>query len=125
MQIGIVGLGRMGSNILRRLARNGHQCVGFDQNKEARAQISENNAKAVESLEELVNALSHSHQPKILWLMLPAGKITEESIDKLVPLLSAEDILIDGGVGDHSESTVLNCTGEEIEMVREGKGEVD
>ncbi len=94
MEIGIVGLGRMGANIARRLMRHGHQVVAFDVNPEAVATLAREGAKASVSLEELVKSLK---PPRAVWVMLPAGKITEETIAALGGLLAAGDAVIDGG----------------------------
>jgi 6-phosphogluconate dehydrogenase len=92
MQIGIVGLGRMGANIGRRLMRAGHQVVGFDAAPQAVKALE--GATGAASLEDLVGKLS---APRVVWVMLPAGKITEEAIAHLGGLLSKGDIVIDGG----------------------------
>ena len=94
MQIGIIGLGRMGGNIARRLMKAGHQCVVFDADPKAVSKLGEDGAKGAGSLEELVKALD---KPRAVWSMLPAGKITEDTITKLGELLEAEDVVIDGG----------------------------
>jgi 6-phosphogluconate dehydrogenase len=95
MQIGVIGLGRMGGNISRRLMRAGHSCVVFDQDAHAREALSEDGAEAAASLEELVQKLSGA--PKAVWSMLPSGTITETTISRLGELLGRGDILIDGG----------------------------
>ncbi|HEU4549263.1 MAG TPA: decarboxylating 6-phosphogluconate dehydrogenase [Rhizomicrobium sp.] len=92
MQIGIVGLGRMGANIGRRLMRAGHEVVGFDASPKAVAALE--GATGAASLEDVVAKLA---VPRAIWVMLPAGKITEETIDQLGRLLSKGDIVIDGG----------------------------
>jgi 6-phosphogluconate dehydrogenase len=94
MQIGVVGLGRMGGNIARRLMKAGHACVVFDANPDAVAALAKDGAQPVGSLEDLVKALS---APRAVWSMLPAGKITEDTVQALGDLLQADDILIDGG----------------------------
>ena len=94
MQIGIIGLGRMGGNIARRLMKAGHQCVVFDADPKAVSKLGEDGAEGAGSLEELVKALD---KPRAVWSMLPAGKITEDTITKLGELLEAEDVVIDGG----------------------------
>ena len=94
MQLGMIGLGRMGGNIVRRLMRNGHQCVVFDANAETVSKLAEEHATGSSSLQDFVSKLS---QPRAVWVMLPAGKITEQTIDTLSGLLCAGDILIDGG----------------------------
>jgi len=94
MQIGIVGLGRMGGNIGRRLMRAGHNAVVFDSNARARAALAQEGATQAASLSELVKALE---KPRAVWVMLPAGEITEESVEQLGALLEAGDVIIDGG----------------------------
>jgi 6-phosphogluconate dehydrogenase len=94
MQIGMIGLGRMGGNIVRRLTRNGHRSVVFDQNPEAvKALVGEHTAGSA-SLEQLVGQLE---KPRVIWLMLPAGPATEETVERLGGLLEPDDIIIDGG----------------------------
>ncbi len=95
MQIGVVGLGRMGGNISRRLIKAGHQCVVFDANAKAREALAQDGARPVGSLAEVVKALDQ--KPRAVWVMLPAGAITEETIEQLGGLLGPEDIVIDGG----------------------------
>ena len=94
MQIGIVGLGRMGANIARRLRRGGHDIVAFDVNSEAVAGLAREGMKPARSLKELVELLT---PPRVVWVMLPAGKITENSIDSLAALMASGDTVIDGG----------------------------
>ena len=94
MRIGIVGLGRMGGNIARRLLAHDHQCVVFDANASAVEVLASEGAQGVDSLEGLVRALP---APRSIWLMLPAGEITQATIDVLSGLLEAGDTLIDGG----------------------------
>ena len=94
MQIGMIGLGRMGGNIVRRLTRNGHQCVVFDQNPAAiKALVGEHVAGSAD-LKQLVGQLK---KPRAVWVMLPAGQITEETVEHLGGLLEPDDIIIDGG----------------------------
>ena len=95
MQLGMIGLGRMGGNIVRRLMRNGHSAVVFDKSPDSVAGLAKDGAAGVDSVEKLVSGLSDS--PKIVWVMLPAGKITQATIDQLGTLLSSGDIIIDGG----------------------------
>jgi 6-phosphogluconate dehydrogenase len=94
MQIGIVGLGRMGSNIAKRLMRAGHECVVQDIDPAKARELAPEGAKAAETLAQLTTLL---RPPRIIWLMLPAGKITEGAITQLGQSLSAGDIIIDGG----------------------------
>jgi 6-phosphogluconate dehydrogenase len=95
LQIGIIGLGRMGGNITRRLMKAGHGCVVFDQNAHARDGLAADGAKPVGSLAEMVSGLGAS--PKVIWVMLPSGKITEDTVAELGTLMGSGDIIIDGG----------------------------
>ena len=95
MQIGMIGLGRMGGNIVRRLMKSGHACVVFDANANARAALAAEGATPVASLADLAQALAP--KPRIVWVMLPAGQITEETVETLGQRLQPGDIIIDGG----------------------------
>lgn len=95
MQIGVVGLGRMGGNISRRLMRAGHDCVVFDVDPRPREALAKEGATAVGSLAMLARVLDE--KPRAVWVMLPAGQITEETIAQLGELLEPGDIIIDGG----------------------------
>ena len=94
MQIGIVGLGRMGANIARRLLRAGHTCVVFDRDPAPGRALASEGAHAVSGLAEMVAALG---APRAIWVMLPAGAATQTAVDDLGTLLSSGDTLIDGG----------------------------
>jgi 6-phosphogluconate dehydrogenase len=94
MQIGIIGLGRMGGNISRRLMRAGHECVVFDQQSAAVQALAADGAKSSGGLADMVAKLS---KPRAVWVMLPAGEITEQTIVELGGLLETGDIVIDGG----------------------------
>jgi 6-phosphogluconate dehydrogenase len=94
MQIGLVGLGRMGANMARRLMKAGHECVVTDLNAGAIASLAEEGARGAASLEALVAALT---PPRAIWLMVPAGDPTERSVAALGSLLDQGDIVIDGG----------------------------
>ncbi len=94
MQLGMVGLGRMGANLVRRLMRGGgHSCVVYDVNPAAVSQLEAEGATGAASIEEFVAQLDG---PRAIWLMLPAA-IVDSTLDTLVPLLSAGDTVIDGG----------------------------
>ena len=93
MELGLVGLGRMGANMARRLIRNGHKCVVFDRSAKAVDQLVEEKAVGSTSLGDLVKKLQ---KPRVVWLMVPAAAV-DETIAALIPQLDAEDILIDGG----------------------------
>ncbi len=101
MDVGMVGLGRMGANMAERLLRGGHRVVGFDPVDEARRRIEDKGARAATSLEALVQALE---PPRVVWLMVPAGPITDRSIDSLAPLLSPGDTIIDGGNSAYADT---------------------
>ena len=96
MQIGIVGLGRMGGNIARRLMRAGHKTVVYDANADTTQKLGGEGATPAGSLAELVRELG-TDGPRAVWLMLPAGKITEDAVRQMSELLGRNDILIDGG----------------------------
>lgn len=94
MQLGMVGLGRMGSNLVRRLIRDGHRCVVYDVNPDAVEKLeTDDGATGAASLADLVEKLE---QPRTVWLMLPAA-IVDSTLDDLVPLLEPGDTVIDGG----------------------------
>jgi 6-phosphogluconate dehydrogenase len=93
MELGMVGLGRMGSNLVRRLMRDGHRCVVYDVNDGAVKEIAGEGATGATSLDDLVAKLS---APRAVWLMLPAA-IVDSTLEALVPLLDAGDTVIDGG----------------------------
>jgi len=94
MKIGVIGLGRMGSNIVRRLMRHGHEAVVYDRDAKAVATLSSEGAMAAGGVEELTRKLG---KPRAVWLMLPAGAVTEGTIRELSPLLEPGDVVIDGG----------------------------
>jgi 6-phosphogluconate dehydrogenase len=94
MNIGMVGLGRMGLNMSKRLLRGGHKVAGFDLSAEARAALAKDGGVPAASLEELVSKLE---APRHLWIMLPAGAVTEQAVEALSKLLSKGDLLVDGG----------------------------
>jgi 6-phosphogluconate dehydrogenase len=93
MQLGMVGLGRMGASMVRRLLRGGHQCAVFDISVKAVAEFVKENAVGTASLSELVNSLT---KPRAVWLMVPVGAV-DKTIADLLPCLERGDILIDGG----------------------------
>jgi 6-phosphogluconate dehydrogenase len=94
MQIGVIGLGRMGGNITRRLIQNGHEAVVYDHDANAVATLRQDGAIGAAGIDKLVKQLE---PPRAVWLMLPAGKITEDTIGQLAELLAPGDIIIDGG----------------------------
>jgi 6-phosphogluconate dehydrogenase len=95
MQLAVIGLGRMGGNIVRRLTTHGHECLIFDrQTAVSSALMKELHIPCASTLDDLVARLP---KPRVIWLMLPAGAPTDETITALIPKLSAGDVLIDGG----------------------------
>ena len=101
MQIGVIGLGRMGGNIVRRLTRAGHACVVYDANPEPGAQLAKEGATAAASVPALVEALGSG--PRAVWVMLPAGPITEATVTRLGELLQPGDTIIDGGNSNYQD----------------------
>jgi 6-phosphogluconate dehydrogenase len=94
MQLGMIGLGRMGGNIVRRLTRNGHRCVVFDRNPAAIAALVGERVTGCADLEQVVTRLD---RPRAVWVMLPAGEVTEATIEQLGALLEPDDVIVDGG----------------------------
>jgi 6-phosphogluconate dehydrogenase len=94
MQIGIVGLGRMGGNITRRLLKKGHRCVVFDRNAAATKALAGEGASPATDLKDLVRRLDKA---RAVWVMLPAGEATEATVNELATAMAADDIVIDGG----------------------------
>ncbi len=93
MRIGYIGLGKMGKNMVLHLLEQGVEVVAWNRSPEPREEVAKAGALAVETIEDLVSSLD---SPRIIWLMLPAGETTDEFIDKILPLLSTGDLLIDG-----------------------------
>ncbi|MBO0820033.1 MAG: NAD(P)-binding domain-containing protein, partial [Nocardiopsaceae bacterium] len=93
LQLGMIGLGRMGANLVRRLIRDGHRCVAYDVNPEAVRALAAEGADGASSLEEFVSKLD---KPRNIWIMVPAA-IVDSTLEKLVPLLDSDDAVIDGG----------------------------
>jgi 6-phosphogluconate dehydrogenase len=102
MKIGLIGLGKMGYNLSLNLMDNHHEVVAYDVNKEAVEKLANEGATGAFTVEELVNELPHS--PKVVWIMVPAGEVTENVITELKELLSEGDIIIDGGNSNYKES---------------------
>jgi 6-phosphogluconate dehydrogenase len=101
MKLGMIGLGRMGANMARRLMRGGHAIVGFDPQAEARQALAEDGAQTVDSLAALVAGLP---APRTVWMMVPAGAITEDTVTALSSLLEAGDTLVDGGNANYKDT---------------------
>src|SRR6202795_3211389 len=94
MQLGMIGLGRMGGNIVRRLMKHGHTTVVYDKDPKAVAALAADGSVGAAALEEFIGKLA---KPRTAWVMLPAGKITEATIEALAKLMEADDVIIDGG----------------------------
>lgn len=94
MKIGFIGLGKMGANMVERLLRHGHKVVAYDLNEQSRRLIGEKGAEVADSLTDLVKRLE---SPRAVWVMVPAGKPTDEIIQSLASLLGKGDVIIDGG----------------------------
>jgi 6-phosphogluconate dehydrogenase len=93
MQLGMIGLGRMGANLVRRLMRDGHRCVAYDRNPDVVKSLAGEGATGAESLADFVAKLD---KPRNIWIMVPAG-VVESTLEQLRPLLDADDVVIDGG----------------------------
>lgn len=102
MQIGMIGLGRMGANMVRRLQRAGHQCVVYDRSPDAAQALTEAGAVAADNLQDFMDRLD---TPRAVWLMLPAA-VVDASIAELLPMLSPDDVLIDGGNSYYKDDIV-------------------
>ena len=101
MELGLVGLGRMGANIARRLARGGHRVVVMDRDPGLAESLRGEGGVPAGNLEELVSALS---RPRHVWIMVPSGDPVTQTIDYLGPLLSPDDAIIDGGNSNYNDS---------------------
>jgi 6-phosphogluconate dehydrogenase len=99
MQLGMIGLGRMGANMVRRLMRRGHDAVVFDMSPDAVAQLAGEGAVGGDSLEDFVSKLS---TPRAVWLMVPAA-VVDQTLDALLALLDADDVVIDGGNSNYRD----------------------
>src|SRR5580658_10334473 len=103
MKLAMVGLGRMGGNMAQRLLEKGHEVVVYDISEDARRSLASKGAVAVDTLAGVVGALS---APRVVWLMLPAGKITADALATLVGSLSPGDVIVDGGNSNYKEFMV-------------------
>jgi len=101
MKVGMIGLGRMGANMAQRLMRGGHEIAGFDPDAKARKAIEAAGAESADSLAALVAKLP---APRTLWLMVPAGAITDDTLAKLMPSLAAGDTVVDGGNSNYKDT---------------------
>src|SRR6202158_1597927 len=94
MQLGMIGLGRMGANMVRRLMRGGHECVVFDLSADNVKQLVSEGATGSTSLDDFISKLK---QPRAVWIMVPAGNATKKTVNDLAAKMEAGDTIIDGG----------------------------
>ena len=106
MQLGMIGLGRMGANLSRRLMRDGHQVVAYDRNPDVVKSLAGEGATGAESLADFVAKLD---KPRAMWIMVPAG-VVESTLEQLRPLLEADDIVIDGGNSTSPRHARARCS---------------
>ena len=100
MELGMIGLGRMGGNMVQRLLKDGHRIVTYDRSPEAVAASQSQGAAGSSSLEDLV---AHLTMPRAVWVMVPAGQATQETIESLIPLLAPGDTVLDGGNSNYKD----------------------
>ena len=101
MKLAMIGLGKMGSNMAKRLLSGGHEVVAFDLNEESIRSMEAENAEGARTLEELATELA---QPRVVWVMVPSGDPTEQTIDELSSHLSQGDIIVDGGNSNYRDT---------------------
>jgi 6-phosphogluconate dehydrogenase len=101
MELAMIGLGKMGMNMATRLVRGGHRVVGYARTAATVDEAISNGAEGAHSLEEAVSKLN---APRVVWVMVPAGKTTDDTVEKLGALLSKGDIVIDGGNSNYKDS---------------------
>ena len=101
MELGMIGLGKMGAYMVERLMQGGHKVTGFDPSADARKAVEVHGAGSADSLPALVKALP---TPRVVWLMVPSGKITDDTVNALLPLLAKGDIVIDGGNSNYKDT---------------------
>ncbi len=101
MELGLIGLGRMGGNMAQRLLRGGHRIVAYDTDPKAVQTLTAEGAEGAASLQDLVGKLK---QPRAVWMMLPQGEITESTVHSLVPMLDRGDLVLDGGNANYRDT---------------------
>ena len=101
MRIGMIGLGKMGANMTERLLKGGHEVVAYDLSADALKQAADNGAETATTLAELAQKLT---PPRAAWVMVPAGKPTNDTIDALAELFAAGDVIVDGGNSNFQEA---------------------
>ncbi|HET7814690.1 MAG TPA: decarboxylating 6-phosphogluconate dehydrogenase [Candidatus Baltobacteraceae bacterium] len=120
MQLGMVGLGRMGANMTTRLQQGGHIVVAYDRSSDAVAKAQQDGAVGASSLQDLVQKLEG--KPKVVWIMVPSGKPTDDTIDELSGLLSQGDVIVDGGNTNWKEGLAAydRCKAKGVSLVDAG-----
>jgi 6-phosphogluconate dehydrogenase len=101
MKLGMIGLGKMGANMAERLLRGGHQVTGFDPSADARQALAAKGGSSADGLPALVEALP---TPRVVWMMVPSGRITDDTVNALLPLLAKGDTVIDGGNSNYKDT---------------------
>ncbi|HEY6537412.1 MAG TPA: decarboxylating 6-phosphogluconate dehydrogenase [Candidatus Dormibacteraeota bacterium] len=101
MELALIGLGKMGGNMVERLLRDGHQVVAYDRDQAVTAKVAKGGASAASSLEDVVGRLAPR---RVVWLMVPSGAPVDSSLDTLLPLLERGDIIVDGGNSHYTDS---------------------
>jgi 6-phosphogluconate dehydrogenase len=101
MKLGMIGLGKMGANMSRRLLRDGHTVVAFDLDEEAVHEVAEDGATGADTLDALVDALA---PPRVCWMMVPAGDAVDATLDTLLPRLQEDDLVVDGGNSNYKDT---------------------
>src|SRR3990172_2884907 len=101
MELGIIGLGRMGGNMARRLLKGGHRIVAYNRSPGPVEELAREGAISAKSFEDLVSKLQ---KPRAVWLMIPAGAPVDDAIERLVKLLSKDDLIIDGGNSNYKDT---------------------
>ncbi len=119
MRIAMIGLGKMGANMTERLLKGGHEVVAYDLSADALEQAAAKGAETASTLAELVGKLT---APRAVWVMLPAGKVTDSTVGELAGLLSAGDVIVDGGNSNYKEWIALS---ESEKIQKSGVGLVD
>ena len=115
MQLGMIGLGRMGGNMVRRLLRAGHSAVAFDFSADKVRELTGEGATGASSMEDLVQKLA---APRAVWIMVPAGDATEKTVEALAALLSPGDAIIDGGAcGLETVSSLGSGAGISVKLI--------
>ena len=104
MKLGMVGLGKMGANMVRRLMRNGHDCVVFDLEREIVEKMAKEGATGSDSLDDLVSKLD---KPRAVWVMVPAGEATEKTVLSIAESLDRDDVIVNGGNSFYKDDLYL------------------